>query len=99
MVAPTGTPTATATSTVAATATATATLTPTVTATRRPTATPRPTATATPEPVRYVVKSGDTLTDIAAEFGVTVEAIVALNSISNPARLQLDQVLKIPPPE
>ncbi|MBC8263816.1 MAG: LysM peptidoglycan-binding domain-containing protein, partial [Anaerolineales bacterium] len=74
-----------------------------------PTATPTPvppTATAipptltpvppTPTPVIYVVQAGDTLSEIAKEFGVTVEALQEVNAISDPTRLQIDQELVIP---
>ena len=62
-----------------------------------PTPTPvPPTPTGTPTPVIYVVQAGDTLSEIAKEFGVTVEALQEVNAISDPARLQLDQELVIP---
>ncbi|MDQ7030846.1 MAG: DUF3524 domain-containing protein [Ardenticatenia bacterium] len=41
-----------------------------------PTATPEPTPTATPAPQVYIVQPGDTLSAIAARFGVTLEAIL-----------------------
>ena len=76
-----------------------------------PTATPRPptpTATAipptptpvppTPTPVIYVVQEGDTLSEIAKQFGVTVEALQEANAISDPKSLQIDQELVIPQP-
>jgi sulfatase modifying factor 1 len=46
--------------------------------------------------VIYVVRAGDTLSEIAKEFGVTVEALQEVNAISDPARLQIDQELIIP---
>lgn len=68
---------------------------PTAEPTEGPTAAP-----VTPEPAAsfrsYVVKSGDTLSAIAADFGVSVGAIVQLNNIEDPARLQIGQVLLIP---
>ena len=45
----------------------------------------------------YVVADGDTLWDIADRFGTTVAAIVAANSLSNAADLQIGQELTIPP--
>jgi LysM repeat protein len=45
----------------------------------------------------YVVKPGDTLAAIAAELEVTVEEIIRLNDLADPSRLEVDQVLKIPP--
>jgi LysM repeat protein len=67
-----------------------------------PTATPEPTPTAGPTPTpkptfrTYVVRSGDTLSGIANHFHTTVSAIVALNHISDPSKLSVGQVLKIP---
>ncbi len=43
----------------------------------------------------YVVKSGDTLSGIAAKFGTTYQAIAAKNGISNPNLIYPGQVLKI----
>lgn len=44
----------------------------------------------------YTVKSGDTLSKIAKQFGVTVDAIVKANNIANPSLIRPGQVLKIP---
>jgi LysM repeat protein len=44
----------------------------------------------------YKVQLGDTLGSIAKEFGVTTEAIVQLNSLTNPDVLMVGQELKIP---
>ncbi|MCC8023505.1 MAG: LysM peptidoglycan-binding domain-containing protein, partial [Clostridiales bacterium] len=44
----------------------------------------------------YTVKSGDTLTAIAARYGTTVSALVSLNNISNPDLIYVGQVLQIP---
>lgn len=46
--------------------------------------------------VTYIVESGDTLSGIAARYGVTVEEIVAENDLENPDVLQVGQVLMIP---
>jgi LysM repeat protein len=81
----------------------TATPRPTVTATPRPTATPTPTATATPTVTpsptatvrRYTVVSGDTLSRIAARFGVTVNAIRTANNLTTDT-IRVGQVLVIP---
>lgn len=43
----------------------------------------------------YTVKSGDTLSGIAAKFGTTYQAIAAKNGISNPNVIYAGQVLKI----
>lgn len=56
-------------------------------------------ATATPGDrcTTYVVIPGDTLSDIAARCGTTVEAIVQANvAITDPNRILVDQTLTIP---
>jgi LysM repeat protein len=45
----------------------------------------------------YAVRSGDTLYTIAQRYGVTVQAIVDANQISNPNQLNVGQQLIIPP--
>ncbi len=47
-------------------------------------------------PQTYVVKSGDTLGAIAKRFGVSVQSIASLNNISDPNKISVGQVLKIP---
>ncbi len=73
------------------------TSTATATATSTPTSTPTlpPTSTATPEVTTYIVRSGDTLGVIAAQFGVTVEAIMELNGLTD-HMIQVGQELRIP---
>jgi hypothetical protein len=44
----------------------------------------------------YRVKSGDTLTAIAARFGTTVKVLKTLNQISDPSKLHVGQVLQLP---
>jgi LysM repeat protein len=44
----------------------------------------------------YKVKSGDTLSAIAARFGTTVRVLVQLNGITDPSRLKVGQVIKLP---
>jgi LysM repeat protein len=44
----------------------------------------------------YKVKSGDTLSAIAARFGTTTRILVRLNGITDPSRLKVGQVLKLP---
>ena len=74
-----------------------------------PTLAPAPTllvvtATAGPPPVptpgeqqRYIVREGDTLSGIAARFGVTEDAILKENPLSDRDRLFVGQELLIPP--
>jgi LysM repeat protein len=85
---PTRVPTRTPTPTL--TATATATTPPTPTATRTPTIPP------TPTPVFYVVQPGDTLVAIAAKYGVTVQAIMDANGITDPKIVRVGARLIIP---
>jgi LysM repeat protein len=67
-----------------------------------PAPTAKPTAKPTPKPTEaaasreYRVKSGDTLSSIAARFRVTVEALVTLNDIEDPRLIRTGQVLRIP---
>jgi len=44
----------------------------------------------------YKVKSGDTLSAIAARFGTTVKVLVTLNHIADPSKLHVGQVLQLP---
>ena len=44
----------------------------------------------------YTVKAGDTLSRIAMQFGVTVNAIMAANNLSNANLIYVGQVLNIP---
>jgi LysM repeat protein len=77
--------------------TPTFTQTPTNTPTPTPTRTPAPTSTPTPlPPLTYQVLAGDTLSDIAARFDTTVEAILALNPEVQPELLSVGYVLRIP---
>ncbi len=45
----------------------------------------------------HTVQAGETLFAIAQKYGVTVQAIVSANSLSNPNRLDVGQQLIIPP--
>lgn len=44
----------------------------------------------------YTVKSGDTLSGIAAKYGTTYQILAAYNGISNPNVIRVGQVIKIP---
>jgi LysM repeat protein len=68
-----------------------------------PTPAPTPTAPASPTPgatpaaaQTYRVRSGDTLSSIAARFDTTVKTLAALNGIADPRTLRIGQVLQIP---
>jgi LysM repeat protein len=62
------------------------------------TATPGPPPVPTPgKQQRYVVQEGDTLSGIAARFGVSEEAILEENPLSNRDQLFVGQELIIPP--
>jgi LysM repeat protein len=70
---------------------------PSPTMTPSATPTPRPTLTSTPlPPLTYQVQPGDTLSGIAALYGLTVQDILALNPDVNPEALQVGYVLLIP---
>ena len=55
-------------------------------------------ATATPPPESYEVAAGDTLSEIAARFSTTVEALVAANGLADANQLVVGQVLRIAAP-
>jgi LysM repeat protein len=46
----------------------------------------------------YTVQAGDTLGQIAARFGTTVQRIQALNNVADPTALRIGTRLAIPPP-
>ncbi len=51
----------------------------------------------TPTPAGlYIVQPGDTLSGLAAEFGTTVDEIIAANGLTDPDALQVGQSLIIP---
>jgi hypothetical protein len=80
---------------------ATTSPTPSVAASPSPTAEPSPTPTPAPTPFIYTVKSGDTLSGIAAQFGVTLDALIAANAdtLPDPDKLDVGDKLVIPTPQ
>ncbi len=82
------------------TPTHTPTLTPTPTVTSTPTRTPTPTPTSTPTPIppvrTYKVKPGDTLASIAKDFGISLEALLEANDLSERAVIRPGDTLLIP---
>jgi LysM repeat protein len=53
---------------------------------------PSPTAASRTE---YIVADGDTLSEIAARFGTTTEALVTLNALADADALQVGQVIRL----
>lgn len=93
----TPTPEAVATREPAATPTPTsATPAPTPVSTPTQAATPEPTPAPALEPIEYEIVAGDTLSAIAVEFDVTVEAILALNPGLEPDSIQAGQIILVP---
>ena len=56
---------------------------------------PSPTVRATPGS-KYTVKAGDTLWDLALEWGVTIDAITSANNLGSPDDLTIGQELTVP---
>ncbi|MBL8163554.1 MAG: LysM peptidoglycan-binding domain-containing protein [Anaerolineae bacterium] len=50
----------------------------------------------TTEPQEYVVQSGDTLSGIAAQFGISLDVLIAANALINPDVLSVGQVINLP---
>ena len=57
---------------------------------------PAPRPIALPTTVTYTVRSGDSLTSIAARYGVTATVLGAANGIRNPDLVRIGQVLTVP---
>jgi len=53
-------------------------------------------APSTPGTKTYTVKAGDTLSGIASRFGTTARKLMELNAITDPNRIRVGQVLKLP---
>lgn len=80
------------------TAAPTRTTAPTATAPVPASAGPSPSALSpsSTAPTSYRVRSGDTLSAIAARHGTTVAVLVALNDIADPGTIRVGQVLRLP---
>ncbi len=73
----------------------TATLTPTITSTPTPKLSPTPTPTL--KPLTYAVQSGDSLSSISADFGVSIDLLATENGLNKEsAILSIGQELVIP---
>ena len=48
------------------------------------------------KPINYIVKEGDSLSDIAYRFNVNLNEIVTLNTIQDPSLININQILIIP---
>ena len=76
-----------------------ATPTPASSASAGPSIAASPTAIPTPEQVIHVVKAGDSLSKIAATYGVTIDQILAANpKITNPNKIAVGDQIVIPQP-
>ncbi|MCA1553062.1 MAG: LysM peptidoglycan-binding domain-containing protein [Chloroflexi bacterium] len=56
-----------------------------------------PSATRRTQPITYIVKPGDTLSTIAAQFNISTAALMQANGITNPNVLAVGQQIIIPP--
>ncbi|WP_204988009.1 phage tail tip lysozyme [Sporolactobacillus pectinivorans] len=65
----------------------------------KPSAPTEPTPSKPTDTNTYTVESGDTLSGIALKFGVTVSQLQSWNSISDPNKIYVGQVLKLKPDE
>ncbi|MFH1475837.1 MAG: LysM peptidoglycan-binding domain-containing protein [Chloroflexota bacterium] len=73
--------------------------TPAASASVVPTGVPSPTAVPTPAQVVHIVKSGDTISRIAAKYGVTIDQILAANpTITNVNKIAVGAEIAIPQP-
>ncbi len=59
---------------------------------------PASTRTPAPAPTTHLVTAGETLTQIAARYGVTVQALQAANNLADPNLILTGQTLIIPAP-
>jgi LysM repeat protein len=73
---------------------------PSIAASPSPTATASPSPSPSPTPLVYVVQSGDTLSEIAARFNVSLDDLIAANqeTVPNPDDIRVGDQLIIPTP-
>ena len=66
--------------------------------TPKPTPSPnsQPTTSPTSKPERYMIQRGDTLWNISQKFGVSLDALIRANNLSDPSRIHPGQELIIP---
>ena len=69
----------------------------TVEAPETTTTTTTTTTTVYQAPTFYVIQRGDNLFQIARTFNVDMSALMRLNGISNPDRIEAGQILEMPP--
>ena len=69
----------------------------TVEAPETTTTTTTTTTTVYQAPIFYVIQRGDNLFQIARTFNVDMSALMRLNGISNPDRIEAGQILEMPP--
>lgn len=50
----------------------------------------------TPSSISHIVKTGETLTTIAEQYNVSIDAIVQMNALPNANRIKIGDTLKIP---
>jgi LysM repeat protein len=55
-----------------------------------------PTRPPSPTPNTYTVRAGDTISNLADEFGISMEELMAANRLQDPNELSVGQVLVIP---
>lgn len=74
--------------------------TPSPTSLASPSTAPSPTPTPGPTPFVYIVKAGDTLSKIAKQFGLSLDALIEANkdTIPNPDRINIGDRIIIPTP-
>ncbi len=48
---------------------------------------------------QYAVQSGDTLGSIARQYGISVEALMQANNLTDPNLISIGQTLNVPPPQ